>query len=281
MSEKLRFGILSYVNCLPATLALETGRVGDPRLEISHGSPADLNAMMAAGDLDVSLVSTAEFLDRRPQYQRLQEFSLWCDGWVESVTLYSPFSKDAFASLNPVFAVTPETATSVALLQLLVPNAQTVVFESTEQAEKGIASGAFQGVLLIGDKSLSPPAWTDSLMAHDLGQWWQERTELPMTYAVWVARADLDTERLQLANDLLAASRAWGTTLPAELLAEGERRSGVGQERLKAYFQRLQYQSTARSAEGLVEFGGRLVLNRLKAERPDPSHNRATALAGR
>ncbi len=281
MSQTLRFGILSYVNCLPATLALETGRVGDPSLEISHGSPAELNAMMASGDLDVSLVSTAEYLERRPQYQRLPEFSLWCDGWVESVTLYSPFSKEAFASLNPVFAVTPETATSVALLQILVPNAQTMFFESAEQVEKGIASGAFQGVLLIGDKSLSPPAWTSSLMAHDLGQWWQERTGLPMTYAVWVARVDLDSERLKLANDLLAASRAWGTTLPAELLAEGERRSGVGQERLKAYFQRLQYQTTAHSAEGLVEFGGRLVLNRLKTESSGLRTERPPALAGR
>ncbi len=263
MSQSLRFGILSYVNCLPATLALETGRVGDPRLETTLGSPAELNAMMAAGELDVSLVSTAEFLDRRPLYQRLPDFSLWCDGWVESVTLYSPFSKEAFSSLNATFAVTPESATSVALLQILVPNATTVAFESVEQVERGIADGTFQGVLLIGDRALSPPLWTESLMAHDLGQWWQERTNLPMTYAVWVARADLDAERLKMATELLAASRSWGLTLPPELLAEGERRSGVGQERLKAYFQRLQYQSTARSAEGLVEFGGRLVLNRL------------------
>ena len=263
MSQSLRFGILSYVNCLPATLALESGRVGDPRLEVSIGSPAELNAMMAAGELDVSVVSTAEFLDRRPLYQRLPDFSLWCDGWVESVTLYSPFAKEAFSSLNPTFAVTPESATSVALLQILVPNAVTVPFESSEQVERGLADGTFQGALLIGDKALSPPVWTDGLMAHDLGQWWQERSGLPMTYAVWIARADLDAERLKLATDLLFTSRAWGLGLPLELLAEGERRSGVGQERLKAYFQRLQYQSSAHSAEGLVEFGGRLVLNRL------------------
>lgn len=275
MNAPLRFGVLAYVNTLPMTLALESGRVGDPRLVLSHGTPAELNAMMAAGELDVSLVSTAEFLDRRPLYQRLPDFSLWCDGWVESVTLHSPLAKEAFAEMTPVFAVTPESATSGALLQILVPHARTVSFESLEQARAGLADGSFHGVLLIGDKALHPPDWTQGMQAHDLGQWWKERTSLPMTFAVWVARVELDAERVRLAADLLAASRDWGLRLEPELLAEGERRCGVEQDRLRAYFQRLQYQTTSRSAEGLVEFGGRLALNRLKTQRPP------AALAGR
>ena len=278
MNSPLRFGVLNYVNCLPATLALETGRVGDPRLVLSHGSPAELNSMMAAGDLDVSLVSTAEFLDRRPLYQRLPDFSLWCDGWVESVTLHSPYSKEQLATMAPVFAVTPESATSVALLQVLVPQARTVTFESVEQAHSGLSDGSYHGVLFIGDRALQPPEWARVMNAHDLGQWWKERTGLPMTFAVWVARAELDPERVKLATNLLAASRKWGQLLEPELLAEGERRSGVDEERLRNYFGRLQYQTTARSAEGLIEFGGRLVLNRLKA---GPGMGRPPALAGR
>ncbi len=274
MSEPLRFGVLSYVNCLPVTLALETGRVGDPRLRISHGSPAELNAMMAAGDLDVSLVSTAEFLDRRSLYQRLPDFSLWCDGWVESVTLHSPFEKADLASMSePVFACTPETATSSALLHLLAPQARLVTFSSLDEAGAGLANGTYQGVLLIGDKALHPPEWAGNLKAHDLGEWWKEQTGLPMTFAVWVARADLDADRLELANRVLGASRDWGIQLLPELLAEGESRCGASQERLKNYYTRLQYKTTSRSAEGLVEFGGRLALDRLKQQ--------PTALAGR
>lgn len=268
MTTTLKFGVLNYVNCLPVTLALESGRVGDPRLEISHGSPAELNAMMAAGELDVSLVSAAEYLERRTLYQRLPDFSLWCDGWVESVTLHSAYSKTDFPQMSPVFAVTPESATSVALLQLLVPHAETVPFESLEQVENGLASGAFHGVLLIGDRALQPPAWASALQAHDLGLWWYERTGLPMTYAVWVARAELDAERLALASELMSASRAWGEQLFPELLQEGEQRTGVDQERLRHYFQRLQYKTTARSAEGFVEFGGRLALHRLLGKPP-------------
>lgn len=264
MNEPLRFGVLSYVNCLPATLALESGRVGDPRLRTRHGSPAQLNALMAAGDLDVSLVSTAEFLTRRPQYQRLPDFSLWCDGWVESVTLYSPWTQEELHQPSVLFAVTPESATSVALLQLLVPHARTEVFGSLDQAQQGLASGRYAGVLLIGDQALQPPDWVHPLKAHDLGAWWKQQTGLPMTFAVWVARADLDAERLELANRLLSASRAWGCALPEELLREAEQRSGLDPERLKRYFQRLQYQTTPRSAEGLMEFGGRLVLRPLQ-----------------
>ncbi len=159
MSEQLRFGILSYVNCLPATYALESGAVGEGNLELTKGSPAELNNLMAHGDLDVSLVSTAEFLNRRERYRRLPGFSLWCDGFVESVTLYSPLSQQELLEGKPVIAVTPESATSVALTQILVPGCYTRPFTSLEEAAKGLADGTYQGVLLIGDKALDPPQW--------------------------------------------------------------------------------------------------------------------------
>lgn len=275
MNGPLRFGVLSYVNCLPMTLALEQGEVTDACLSLRRGAPADLNRMMAGGELDVSMVSTAEFLERRCRYQRLVDFSLWCDGWVESVTLFSPYSKTELNHWSTtVLAVTPESATSVALLELLQPQAVTVAFETLEQARADLLESRItQGVLLIGDTALNPPAWTAGLHAHDLGEWWKESTACAMTYAVWVARADLDEERLAMANRLLRASREWGLRLPPELLAEGHRRCGLDEERLRQYFTRLQYVTNTRSAEGLMEFGGRWALNRL-IERPP-------ALAGR
>ncbi len=275
MNAPLRFGVLSYVNCLPMTLGLERGKVGDASLAISHGAPADLNRMMAGGELDVSMISTAEFLERRCRYQRLLDFSLWCDGWVESVILFSPLSKAELSEKASItLTVTPESATSVALLQLLQPKAVTEAFSSLEQARVGLMESAiYQGILLIGDSALNPPAWTAGLHAHDLGEWWKERTGCAMTYAVWVARADLDDESLENANSLLNASREWGLRLPPELLDEARRRCGLDVERLRQYFTRLQYRSSVRSAEGLIEFGGRWALNHLIGRPP--------ALAGR
>lgn len=263
MSEQLRFGILSYVNCLPATFALESGAVGGGELKLTKGSPAELNSQMAAGDMDVSLVSTAEFLNRRERYRRLPGFSLWCDGWVESVTLYSPSSKEELLASKPTVAVTPESATSVALTQILLPDCYTLPFQSLEEARNGLTEGRYQGVLLIGDKALQPPDWCASYQAHDLGAWWKEKAYLPMTYAVWVARADLDKARIELATKLLEESLEWGRQHKDEVLAEGLRRCPLDRARLDDYFQRIHFQTTQKSAEGLLEFGGRLVLNRL------------------
>lgn len=263
----LRMGIMSYVNCLPVTLALELGLVGDPQLELNRGCPADLNAMMARGELDISVVSTVEYLERRKRYVRLPAFSLWSEGWVETVTLYSSYDKRSLVDRELTLAVTPESLTSVALLRLLVPQAQIECFESLDQAELGLSQGRFGGVLLIGDTALKPPGWTESLQRHDLGAWWKELTGLPMTFALWVARKGLEPQKLALGQDLLTRSRDWGLGLEESLLLEAERRSGVDKERLRAYYQTLQYETTVRSAEGLLEFGGRFALKRA-ASRP-------------
>lgn len=263
MSEQLRFGILSYVNCLPATYALESGEVGDGSLQLTKGSPTELNNLMAHGDLDVSLVSTAEFLNRRERYRRLTGFSLWCDGFVESVTLYSPWSLQQLEEGKPTIAVTPESATSVALTQILLSSCFTQPFDSLEEAARGLADGTNQGVLLIGDSALQPPDWTRQYKAHDLGAWWKQRSYLPMTYAVWVARAELDDERLTRATELLRQSLAWGQENPELILDEAQKRCSAARPRLAEYFARLNFEVNTLSAEGLLEFGGRLVLNRL------------------
>ncbi len=71
----LRFGVLNYLNCLPATLGLELGEVGGEEWTISKGNPAELNRAMRSGDLDVSLVSAAEYLEAQDRYRRLSGIS--------------------------------------------------------------------------------------------------------------------------------------------------------------------------------------------------------------
>ncbi len=138
MSRPLRLGILSYVNCLPVTLALEQGLLGGENIELVQGSPAELNRAMADGDLDMSAVSTVEFLTRRERYRRSVERSLWCDGKVDSVTLFSPLSREELQAGQPLIAVTPESATSVALLELLLPRAVLEPFHDLQQLRSGL-----------------------------------------------------------------------------------------------------------------------------------------------
>ncbi len=89
-----------------------------------------------------------------------------------------------------------------------------------------------------------------------------------MTYAVWVARRDLDPSSLQSLEELLDRSLEYGLSHPEEVLTEALSRCPVDKERLSIYFQNLQYRTNDLSAEGLVEFGGRLALNRFLAKPP-------------
>ena len=267
--SKLRFGILDYINCLRATYALESGSLGTGQLEIIKGSPSQLNGLMSSGELDVSLVSTAEFLNRRHLYQRLGQHSLWCDGFVESVTLFSPLSQTELATSRYDLAVTSQSATSVALLQILCPGCQTVPFtDSSELREELLGEGGCQGMLLIGDDALQAPEWTSTLQSHDLSQWWTEQTSLPMTFAVWVAREGLEQERLDQANELLSESLAWGASHLDSVLAEAQARSGLDEDRIRTYLERIQFAPNIKAAEGLLEFGGRVALNSLLGRPP-------------
>ncbi len=260
----LRFGVLRYINCLPATMAIERGEVDLCGWEVQKGIPAELNARMRAGSLDVSLVSAAEYLENEEHYQLLDEFGQWCLGPVESVCLFSPRSRRQLTDLPQcVVGVTPESATSVALTGLLLPNARTEVFASLESAEVGLNQDRFQAVLLIGDKALSPPEWTRDLQVHDLSEWWNDVTGYPMTFAVWVARKDLPPSEVNRARSLLKASLAWGSEHNDDVVAEGARRSGLSEARIRSYLENLNFLTTEESRPGFLEFRTRLRQRRI------------------
>ena len=252
--SRLRFGVLSYINCLPATLALELKEVGTDDLNVWKGTPAELNHAIRTGELDVSVVSTAEYLENLDLYHRLEEFSLWCDGPVRSVCLFSHLSRQELAAEAVRLSVTPESATSVALVRILVGQASTTPFTTLRHAQEQLEQRQSHGVLLIGDSALDPPSWSESLQVHDLGAWWKDVTGLPMTYAVWVARRDLGRAKLEQARNMLARSCEWGEREKDAVLNEARRRSGLAIEHLDSYLANIQFQVTNRSAAGYRRF---------------------------
>ncbi|MCA9779247.1 MAG: menaquinone biosynthesis protein [Candidatus Eremiobacteraeota bacterium] len=250
----LRFGVLSYVNCLPATLALELGEVGTDQLSLRRGTPAQLNEAVRTGELDVSVVSAAEYLQNPELYHRLEDIALWCDGPVRSVCLYSRLERDQLEAQPVHLLVTPESATSVALARILAKKSRTIPFTNLEQAESAIREGRTQGVLLIGDTALAPPSWTEKLQIHDLGGWWKDLTGHPMTYAVWVARRDLPKSRLQEARDILARSCSWGESNMEKVVEEAHRRSGLPRPELHRYLTGIRFRVTPESKAGYQIF---------------------------
>ena len=81
-----------------------------------------------------------------------------------------------------VVAVTPESATSVVLTKVLLPDAGQVPLAAYD-------TGDADAKLLIGDAALKS-GFEDPTPHYDLGRMWLERTGLPMVFPSGRARAD-------------------------------------------------------------------------------------------
>ena len=139
-------------------------------------------------------------------------------------------------------AVTSQSATSVALVQVLVPHA--------EIRPEGAEADAR---LLIGDAALHS-AFSDPTPHHDLGALWRERTGLPMVFAVWAAQRDCDADALARIDRALSGAVAEASE-HADLVARaaGERH-GFPAGYLARYFEKLRYGFGERERAGLERF---------------------------
>src|SRR5262249_46837476 len=138
-------------------------------------------------------------------------------------------------------AVTPESATSVVLTKVLLPEATHVALGEKADAK-----------LLIGDAALKS-AFEDPTPHHDLGRLWLERTGLPMVFAVWAAKSPPHPDPLALEAALVASVRA-ARAEPEALAFESAERYGYPAGFLARYFEKLRYRFGPRERAGLYTF---------------------------
>src|SRR5687767_15818346 len=84
----MRIGRIPYINCYPVYGAVDRGIV-PLDAEIVDGVPSNLNAQMARGELDVSVISAVEYARDAKRYLLLPDLAISCDGPVRSVVLFS------------------------------------------------------------------------------------------------------------------------------------------------------------------------------------------------
>ena len=177
----LRVGRISALNMFPVYHHLEGAAL--PGVSFTDGLPAALNAGVVDGTLDVSAMSSIAFARAADHLRLLPAGCIACEGAVDSIRLFSPVPLDAVEQV----AVTPNSASSVTLLRVLLgPDVPFRVLDDDTRAADAVAGG--EAALLIADAALI--AHRDGMAAHsiDLGELWQQRTGLPMVFAVWAAR---------------------------------------------------------------------------------------------
>lgn len=274
----MRLGRIPWINCYPIYGGIDRGLVQVPSdLELVTGTASELNDLLAAGELDVSVVSAVEYARNAAAYQLLPDLAISCDGPVHSVALFAKRPVERLGGATVL--LTASSRTSVLLLELLcrhrwsiAPRFATVRAEATDLAS--LSGLPHDGVMVIGDAALMLDA--RGLYPHrvDLGLAWQQWTGLPFVFAVWAARREAPLPKVQQVHRQLLASRHWGLDHLDRLAADAARNTGVDESVCRAYLGDLDYALSYRHLAGLTDFFRRLAQDGLV---PDGSLSFITA----
>jgi chorismate dehydratase len=227
----IRLGRISYVNMAPVFYRV------DAEVEEIQGVPTELNRCLLAGDCDLAPISSIEYARHADRLRLLPRLCVASEGAVDSIQLVSKKPLEQVRSIS----VTPESATSVVLTKVLLPEATHLSLEEDADAR-----------LLIGDAALKS-AFEDPTPHYDLGRLWLERTGLPMVFAVWACREPFAAGLVEL-EDALVASVRLARAEPETLAYEASARYGYPPGFLARYFEKLRYRFGPRERAGLMTF---------------------------
>jgi chorismate dehydratase len=227
----IRLGRISYVNMAPVFYGLEA------EVEEVPGVPTELNRMLLDDELDIAPIPSIEYARNADRLRILPRLCVSSEGAVDSIQLVTRIS---FGQIRSV-AVTPESATSVVLVRILLPKAEIVPL--------GIEADA---TLLIGDAALRS-AFEDPTPHFDLGRLWLDRTGLPMVFAVWAAPEPVAEGLVDLEHALVASVRL-ARAEPERLARQASETYGYPAGFLARYFEKLRYSFGPRERAGLYAF---------------------------
>lgn len=247
--RRLRVGRIAALNMYPIYHGLE--RAADPTLVFTDGVPTELNAALLGGGLDVSAMSSIAYARDADRLRLVPVASITADGAVDSIQL---FSRVPFEDVRTV-AVTPHSATSVALLRVLLGPAA-APFEVLREPPAA-ALERVDGVLLIGDEALTGLRTPFAPHSTDLAAVWGARTGRPMVFAVWAASPTVARERPEALADLarlLSEARAAYLADPEAVVAAAAARFPFPADFIRPYLRRLRYEFGDGERAGLEEF---------------------------
>lgn len=184
-----RLGIVSYTNVAPLHWQLEPWE----GVEFVRGVPTELNRMLLEGSIDLTLISSVEFLRHRHELKALPDFSIATLGPVYSVMLFHWMPWHALNGKR--IAVSTDSATSVQLLRVLLQEEDIKARLEPARPDLEEMLSTHDAALLIGDTALQEAVRQRQFagkqpLVTDLGEAWYDLTRLPFTFAVWASRRD-------------------------------------------------------------------------------------------
>ena len=261
----MRLGRIPYINCYPVYGAIDRNIVS-LNAQLVDGVPTALNHAMAAGTLDVSVISAVEYARDAARYLLLPDLAITCDGPVRSVMLVSRRPAESLDGGRVL--VSRSSLTSVALLELLFEQvwlASPAFVPADAEIADLVRTGAelHDARLIIGDAALLLTSGMSALAAdypyiYDLGAVWKTWTGLPFVFAVWVAQRTTPVADALAVHAQLIQSRDWGLAHLDQLSAQAAVATGVSTAVALEYLSGLDYGLRYEHLAGLTTFFGKL-----------------------
>ncbi len=254
----LRAGRIVYTNDIPVYAAFDRGAVAFPG-SLVEAVPAELNAMLLDGRLDLSPISAFAYLANADRLALLGRLCIGSRGDVWSVVLVSPEPPSALDGAE--IGVTRESASGRNLLRILLERRYGVRARFVEVDDPLEYALGGKPAFMIGDRAIDAQLRFAPGLVYDLGSLWHEWTGLDMVYAVWAARREVvrsNPEGVRAALESLVASRAWGYANPEPVIADAQAHVTRPAGFYRAYYETLNFELDERALLGLGRFADEL-----------------------
>lgn len=178
--QGLKLGTVPYLNAKPLTIALETRS----DVDLVDAPPSKLAKMLAQGTVDAALVSSFA-LFHEPGARYAPGVGIVSRGPVRSIQLYCRKEPETLDRVGlDSWSLAGANMARVILRRKWGRSPEFVPVDPLRPPRDDASIDAF---LLIGDSALREPAGDFRVI--DLGEVWDELTDLPFVYAVWMFRS--------------------------------------------------------------------------------------------
>ena len=250
----LRCGRIVYTNDLPIYAAFDAGAIAYPGT-LRADVPSRLNAMLLAGELDLSPISAFEWAKHAGELVLLPDLCIGARDEVVSVVLVSA-TPPALLDGSTVY-VTGESASGRSLLQVILERRYGVRPTYTVEAEPLERARAGNPTLLIGDAAIDAIEAFPAGHVYDLGTLWHEWTGEQTVFAVWAAtRAayERDPEGVRACMHALTDAYTWSRSHTESVVEAAHRviprRAGF----YETYYGKLNFTFHSAAQNGLAAF---------------------------
>ncbi len=255
----LRCGRIEYTNDLPIYAAFDVGAIAYPG-SLYADVPARLNAMLLAGELDMSPISAFTWAANADRLVLLPDLCIGARREVVSVVLISAVPPALLEGV-PVY-VSAASASGRSLLRIILERRYGVRTAYVEEPDPFARAVAGDPALLIGDAAIDAIERFPAEIVYDLGTLWHEWSGHQTVFAVWAARRDSyerDPSAVDACMHALTDAYTWSRANGPQVVALAQKAVARPPGFYEDYFRKLNFMFHAAARNGLAAYCRELV----------------------